>query len=343
MTAGDRPAASVRQAPARGAGWVRRGLRTLLMLAVLVYLGWCVTLYVMQDAILYQAAQAGMPWKDAAIAGLPRLVRMQDAAPDGTRTEAWLFATDQGRSRGLVVFFHGNAELIQHALYEAREWNQRGYDVLLPEYRGYGLAPGKPSQAAIVADSLRALRQAAARTGATHLILHGRSLGTGVAAQVAAAVATAPAAPGIAPSAAPPATPPATSLATPPATPPAAPPAASPAAPLVLDALVLESPFASVAGFAHGYGVPEFLVSNPYRTNEVLPALQCPILILHARHDEMVPFEQGQSLAALNPRARLVEMEGSHNSGLSQDAVYWAAVDDLLKQLPPGTPAQPSP
>jgi pimeloyl-ACP methyl ester carboxylesterase len=97
-------------------------------------------------------------------------------------------------------------------------------------------------------------------------------------------------------------------------------------------ALVLESPFRSVASFAWRYGVPEFIVRDPYRTDELLPSFRCPTLILHAPLDEVVPYAHGEALASLQPLAMLVPLEGSHNSGLSSTSAYWRAIDDLLQQ-----------
>ncbi len=94
--------------------------------------------------------------------------------------------------------------------------------------------------------------------------------------------------------------------------------------------LVLESPFTSVASFAWGYGVPPFIVTNPYRTDRVLPELSCPIIIIRGEQDTIVPPRHGEVLASLNPRATLVTLVGDHNSGLSTQGAYWTAIDDAL-------------
>jgi pimeloyl-ACP methyl ester carboxylesterase len=229
-----------------------------------------------------------------AVPGLERLWIAQSESTSSDRTEAWLLrAGDPNGSsepRTLVCFTHGNAELIDQCLAEARAWRDRGFHVLLPEYRGYGRSAGSPSQDDIVRDVDRAVEIALERTGARSLIFHGRSLGTGIAVQVASRHRDR------------------------------------------TRALVLESPFRSVASFAWRYGVPEFIVRDPYRTDELLPSFRCPTLILHAPLDEVVPFAHGEALASLQPLAMLVPLEGSHNSGLSSTSAYWRAIDDLLQQ-----------
>ena len=235
---------------------------------------------------------AGPGMDEDRIASEPDLTRMWIEHEDGIRTEAWLARSQIQPARGLVCFLHGNAELIDLNLAEAREWNSRGFDVLLPEYRGYGRSPGAPSQDAIVQDTIDAIGDVTRAASYPKVVLHGRSLGSAVAAQVALRLEDR------------------------------------------CSAVVMESPFRSVASFAWRYGVPPALVRNPFRTDEAIPRLACPVLILHSTGDEIVPFSHGESLAALNPRATLVPLAGSHNSGLSMTREYWSAIDALTAQLP---------
>jgi pimeloyl-ACP methyl ester carboxylesterase len=259
-----------------------------LAVAAGLYLAWCAFLWSVQSKLLFPTAMAGPPMPEAAIAAEADIEVRWIAQDDGVATEAWILRAANAPSRGLVCFLHGNAELIEDARNEARAWNLRGFDIVLPEYRGYGRTPGSPSEARIVADVVRAIDEAAEATGATRVWLHGRSLGSAVAAQVAARLGDR------------------------------------------LAGLVLESPFRSVAGFAWRYGVPPVLVTNPFRTDAVVPSLAAPILILHATADEIVPVADGRALATLNPQARIVELEGSHNSGLSSQRAYWEAIDVMI-------------
>lgn len=255
----------------------------------ITYLIWCSLVFFMQEKLLYMPQHAGNGFSEAEITAENDIERLLITQIDGAATEAWILRSRERPSRGLVCFLHGNAELIDDTLAEAHAWNTRGMDVLLPEYRGYGRTVGSPSQIVIVQDVSEAIRVTMARTNNNILILHGRSIGTGVAAQVAVLWSD------------------------------------------KLERLILESPFTSIASFAWKYGVPPVLVTNPYRTDDVLPHLACPILIVHARDDEIIPIQHGRTLAALNPNARLVEMNGSHNSGLSQMNEYWEAIDEMLK------------
>ncbi|HEX9071810.1 MAG TPA: alpha/beta fold hydrolase [Pseudolabrys sp.] len=66
---------------------------------------------------------------------------------------------------------------------------------------------------------------------------------------------------------------------------------------------------------------------------ELLPKIQVPTLVLHARHDNVVPLEQGRLLAASIPNARLVTLE-SDNHVLLEGEPAWekfiGEIEDFL-------------
>lgn len=95
-------------------------------------------------------------------------------------------------------------------------------------------------------------------------------------------------------------------------------------------AMVLESPFRSVASFAWGFGLPPFLVRSPFRTDEVIATFTFPIIIITGSEDTIVPPEHGKALAGLAKQATLVTLKGGHNSGLSQQREYWDAIERIV-------------
>ena len=50
------------------------------------------------------------------------------------------------------------------------------------------------------------------------------------------------------------------------------------------------------------------------------PKVRVPTLVLHARHDNVVPLEQGRLLAASIPNARLVTLESDNHVLLGRRA-----------------------
>ncbi len=72
---------------------------------------------------------------------------------------------------------------------------------------------------------------------------------------------------------------------------------------------------------------------------DVLPILgdvDVPTLVLHARDDAQVPFEQGRQLAALIPGSRFVPLEGSNHLILETDPGWVTAIGEVRAFLGPG-------
>ena len=82
-----------------------------------------------------------------------------------------------------IILFHGNGEDLTQRAHIALEMIESGYGVLLAEYRGYGGNPGRPTEAGLYADARAAHAYASAHS--KHIVLHGYSLGSGVAVQLA--------------------------------------------------------------------------------------------------------------------------------------------------------------
>jgi pimeloyl-ACP methyl ester carboxylesterase len=98
--------------------------------------------------------------------------------------EAWLLPplTRTAERAPLLVFAHGNSELIDDWSHELRPYRALGFALLLPEYRGYGRSGGAPSEQALASDVVYFLEQARERPDIDpeRVVFHGRSLGGGV-------------------------------------------------------------------------------------------------------------------------------------------------------------------
>lgn len=88
----------------------------------------------------------------------------------------------------VVVSFHGNAAYPEpHAeRFAAPPWSTAGWGMLAVAYRGYPGSTGSPSEAGLLADGEAALAFVEARAPGAGLLLHGHSLGSGVAVALAA-------------------------------------------------------------------------------------------------------------------------------------------------------------
>ena len=72
-----------------------------------------------------------------------------------------------------------------------------------------------------------------------------------------------------------------------------------------LRALILQSTFTSLRGFARRFWMPEFLVRDPFDNLSAVAAFPGPILVVHGRRDALIPVEQGVELARASSRAEL--------------------------------------
>jgi hypothetical protein len=105
------------------------------------------------------------------------------------RVETWFLpATDAAEGPApLLIYTHGNGELIDFWANEFTLLRASGMAVLLVEYPGYGRSGGKPSERTVRTTMLAAYDRFAndSRIDATRIAAYGRSLGGGAAAQLA--------------------------------------------------------------------------------------------------------------------------------------------------------------
>lgn len=110
-------------------------------------------------------------------------------ATSAGRVETWyLPPKTESDPAPLLIYFHGNGEVIDYLpayFDEPRSW---GMAVMLVEYPGYGRSEGAPSEASITSAALAAFDWAARQKhiDASRIVAHGRSLG-GAAATIVAA------------------------------------------------------------------------------------------------------------------------------------------------------------
>ncbi len=99
---------------------------------------------------------------------------------DQQTLHSWYFPSTHKEPKGLIFFFHGNAQNIT-SHYQSLSWLvAEGYGLFLFDYRGYGLSTGTPNQAGLISDSRAAyqqLKKIQSQTAYPKLILYGQSLG----------------------------------------------------------------------------------------------------------------------------------------------------------------------
>lgn len=102
---------------------------------------------------------------------------------DGLELAAWVIPPD-GRIVATVVVFNGNAGNRGNRLPLADTLSASGFEVVLFDYRGYGDAPGRPSQAGLETDA-RAVGRFLDQRGSDPVVYFGESLGAALAVYLA--------------------------------------------------------------------------------------------------------------------------------------------------------------
>jgi len=213
-------------------------------------------------------------------------------AADGVRLSGW-FVPAEGPPRGVILFCHGNAGNISHRLESIRLFHGLGLSTFIFDYRGYGQSEGKPTERGTYLDAEAAWRYLVQeRQVAPTEII---VFGRSLGGAIAAWLAQ-DHTPG---------------------------------------ALIVESTFTSVPDMAsHLYPfLPARLLSRfDYNAIDYVRKTHCPVLIVHSRDDEMIPFGHGRRLfeAADEPKAFL-EITGTHNEGFVTSAErYQDGLDSFI-------------
>jgi pimeloyl-ACP methyl ester carboxylesterase len=221
---------------------------------LIIYAGYCSFIFLMQRQMMFPRGLIPTPPESAQ--NIPGLEKIWLDTGFG-KVEAWFLPPESNAARHpspVVIFGHGNGELIDFWPDELNTFTKFGMGLLLVEYPGYGRSAGKPSQESICA--LAAKRPSRA--------------------------------------------------------------------------LILMSTFTSVRSFAGRYLVPKFLVRDPFDNIEVVRNYNGPILILHGKHDGVIPYSHGVKLHAAAPRSSFIAYDAGHNDCPPDWPVFWKDIESFL-------------
>lgn len=93
-------------------------------------------------------------------------------------------------------------------------------------------------------------------------------------------------------------------------------------------ALILESTFTRAADLARGFGLPSFLLRDPFDNLRCLRGFDGPVLLLHGRHDSIIPPAHAERLHEAAPGSRLEWLDCDHNDCPRP----WSAVRRFLRE-----------
>lgn len=159
-----------------------RWRRIVLSTLIVALAGYALTLAVIfatqRDYIYYPVGGGAAPDAD----GPPIEVTRIDTV-DGERLVAWYLPARPGKPT--ILFFNGNAAGLEVQKGRWRRIAAEGVGFLAIGYRGYDGSTGKPTEEGLHQDSLAAYTWLTARVPAHDIVIHGFSLGSGVAVRLA--------------------------------------------------------------------------------------------------------------------------------------------------------------
>ena len=198
-----------------------------------------------------------------------------------------------------ILFFHGNGEVVSDYDGIAPLYNQRGINLFVADYRGYGSSGGTPTFTSMVSDThsifeaFLDIRRNDHHTGDTFVM--GRSLGSICAIELASCYQD------------------------------------------QMKGLIIESGFASILRLIKHLGFPtEFLGMNDitFPNTAKIRSIALPTLILHGEDDSLIPVAEARDLFenAAAKRKRLVIINGAdHNDIMLVDMErYFTAIREFV-------------
>ena len=266
----------------------RRGLALAFAIPLLAYGGAVGTVTVQQRSMLFKTADSG---RLAAAAGMaiPNSQRLTLLASDGIETAAWYVPPQAGKP--VFLFLHGQSGRLVIQKGRWRRLAAAGVGVLAVSYRGYpgstgGPRSGTPSEIGIHRDALAAYTWLRGRHRAEDIVIHGHSLGTGVAVRLAAEVT----------------------------------------ARERIRAVILEAPFTAAVDLARermALAPVDLLMWDQFRSRDRIARIRAPVLIAHGDRDSIIPYAHAERLYALAIQPKmLVRMAGSDHNTLVRDGLY---------------------
>ena len=215
---------------------------------------------------------------------------------DGLRIHAWHIP---GESDTTLLWMHGNAGNIAHRVDNIAVLNrQTGLGVLIVDYRGYGLSDGSPSENGLYLDAEAAFDHLVTELGldpARDIVLFGRSLGVGVAAEMATRHEVRC---------------------------------------VILESgftSIMGMARATRPDWLAHALVP--LISARYDTLSKVARIQSPVMIVHGDRDEIVPFQMAEQLfeAASEPKRFHAVRGATHNDVYERGgAAYFRALREFV-------------
>ncbi|HSV79760.1 MAG TPA: alpha/beta fold hydrolase [Ramlibacter sp.] len=199
--------------------------------------------------------------------------------------------------KGVVFFLHGNAGNLSGWFSNTAFYRNANFDLVMPDYRGFGKSSGHIASAKQLREDVRAVWDSVApRYQGKRVVLYGRSLGSGLAADLAQQLTAQGRAP---------------------------------------DLTVLVSPYTSIRDLTAEYypWVPAALLRYPLATARHLPEVGGSVLLVHGERDELIGVHHARQLQRQVPSARLLVVPGAGHNDIQEFPLYREELQRALARL----------
>lgn len=104
---------------------------------------------------------------------------------DATHFNIVSFTVPDSLRKGIVLYFHGNKENVNRYAKFAKNFTNRGWEVWMVDYPKFGKSTGELSENNLYEEALQAYKLARVQYQPNQIIIYGKSIGTGIAAELA--------------------------------------------------------------------------------------------------------------------------------------------------------------
>ena len=207
------------------------------------------------------------------------------------------------RSFHNILFFHGNAEIAREYDDVATLYNERNCNLIVADYRGYGLSTGLPDKDNLLKDSIKVFdcieNYLIGNAYLQKIVVMGRSLGSASAWEIASNRSD------------------------------------------CLKAIIIESGFTTEYPLLDLFGISsdliDFKLSDGFFSLKKIKKYKKPLLVIHAENDHIVPLSEGKAAydSALSKKKKILVVESANHNNIIyclRDR-YFKEIEDFINSI----------
>ena len=201
-----------------------------------------------------------------------------------------------------LLFFHGNAELAQEYKDIGAIFNTYGINLIVADYRGYGLSTGTPTVNNLKTDSLKIFKYVYGylkdNNYTKNITLMGRSLGSASVINILSHIKH------------------------------------NISGCIIESGFATEYPLFNLLGY--NYKSINFLLSDGFNNLSKIKKYEKPLLIIHAEDDHIIPYSEGEKLfkSSISKKKKLFKVEGANHNNIiiTMQKKYFSLISNFLSK-----------